>query len=60
MKEAFTFVVLTSVGHSVETRIADRKEADAYFDLLCRMRVNEGVFYYAASVGGLVNAYNAV
>ncbi len=60
MNESFTFVVLDDYGHSVEQRVCNRAEADRRFDTLSRQRGNRGVYYYAASVGGLVNSWSDV
>lgn len=61
--EKFTFIVLTTEGHSVEERYFNRHYADKHFDKL----VNEAqgpkavcVAYYCASVGGCVNAQHFV
>lgn len=62
--EAYTFVVCSHVGHSVESRYFNRHDADKHFNELVRQMHTspEGlhVAYYCASVGGLVNAATAV
>lgn len=58
--EVYTFVQCSHVGHTVEHRYFNRREADRYFDkLVVNQSPTEGLFvgYYCASVGGLVNAH---
>lgn len=59
--EAFTFVVCSHTGHSVETVYGSRKEAERKFNSMCAFAddspAGNVVAYYCASVGGLVNSY---
>lgn len=60
--ELFTFVQCSHVGHAVEQRYFNRREADKHFDtLVAALHPQEGLFvaYYCGSVGGLVNAHYA-
>lgn len=60
-KEAFTFLVCSTVGHFEQTYYFTRPEADEMFDKLSaaveKSPEGEYVAFYCASVGGLVNSY---
>jgi hypothetical protein len=58
MPEAFEFLVATDNGFTTERYFGLRHYADAHYDFLCARPENLGVYYYAASIPGLVNAYH--
>lgn len=59
MYENFKFVIATDFGVAIEDRYTTRDRADQHFaDLITNTTNKVGIYYYAASVGGLVNAYH--
>lgn len=59
-REKFDFFVMTDDGCMTESFYGTRHYADKHFDKLVAAAAPNvlGIYYYAASVPGLVNAYH--